>query len=379
MTCNHNKKHASLQDTVRIFISWRDANLCVSPPTRGTPSHKKMSFKAWCFTINNVEECYPQEDGIPGTWFSEAFEAWLSFPERRELFRYCCFQLEIGETTGRRHCQGYIYLQSARRLGWVKHFIGQFGLHTVYNRELQPHIERSRGSPEQNRAYCSKPETAVAGTFRDIGTIPRKGARSDLTELAEAIAEGGDMHDIAAMFPTEYIKFSRGIQALKTALSSKPRSATVEPTVYWWFGPTGTGKSRLAFETYPDAYIKMPTNKWWDGYEAQTEVILDDYRPSMCPFHELLRLLDRYPMKVEYKGGSTELQATTFVITTCERPELLWQGKTDEMIDQLIRRLSEIRQFQPDGTMITLKNSTTTYVKMPTDGSLVTTFRPLQR
>ena len=115
---------------------------------------------------------------------------------------------------------------------------------------------------------------------------------------------------------------------------------------------------------------------WWDGYEAQLEVILDDYRPAMCPFHELLRLLDRYPMKVEYKGGSTELQATTFVITTCERPELLWNGKTDEMIDQLIRRLTEIRQFHPDGTTTILKNSTTTYVKTPTDGSLVTSFRP---
>lgn len=335
-----------------------------------------MSFKAWCFTINNVDACYPEETNISGTWFSEAFQGYLEFPERRSVFRYCCFQLEIAPTTGNRHCQGYIYLNSARRLPFLKRFIGGFGLHTGHGAELQPHIERSRGTPQQNREYCSKTDTAVEGSFREMGSLPRQGQRSDLTELAEAIAEGGDMHDIAAQFPCEFIKFSRGIQALKTALSSKPRSATVEPTVFWWFGPTGTGKSKLAFETYPDAYIKMPTNKWWDGYEAQLEVILDDYRPAMCPFHELLRLLDRYPMKVEYKGGSTELQATTFVITTCERPELLWNGKTDEMIDQLIRRLTEIRQFHPDGTTTILKNSTTTYVKTPTDGSLVTSFRP---
>lgn len=333
-----------------------------------------MSFKAWCFTINNVDECVP-ESSISGAWFSENLEAYLQFPERRSTFRYCCFQLEVGQETARRHCQGYIYLQSARRLTYVKQLIGQFGLHTRYGAELRPHIERSRGSPQQNRDYCSKPDTAVPDTFREIGQLPRQGQRSDLNELAEAIAQGEDISDIAAQFPTEYIKYSRGIQALKTALSSRPRSATVAPTVYWWFGPTGTGKSRLAFETYPDAYIKMPTNKWWDGYEAQTVVILDDYRPSMCPFHELLRLLDRYPMKVEYKGGSTELQATTFVITTCERPELLWQGKTDEMIDQLIRRISEITQFHPDGTTTPLKNSTITYVKTPTDGAFVTNFR----
>lgn len=333
-----------------------------------------MSYKAWCFTINNVDECLPQTEENAEQWFAEQFVSYLSYPERRSLIRYTCFQLEIGQTTGRRHCQGYIYLQSARRLGFVKRLIGEFGIDTIYGRQLSPHIERSRGTPQQNREYCSKADTAVVGTYREIGELPRQGARSDLTELAEAIAEGGDIHDIAAQFPTEFIKYSKGIQALKTALSSKPRSPSVDPTVYWWFGPTGTGKSRLAFETYPDAYIKMPTNKWWDGYESQTTVILDDYRPTMCPFHELLRLLDRYPMKVEFKGGSTELQATTFVITTCERPELLWQGKTTEMIDQLIRRLTEIRQFNADATTTVLKNSAITYVKTPTDGSCVTSF-----
>lgn len=338
-----------------------------------------MSFKAWCFTINNVDDCLPQTGEIPVTWFSDQLETYLELPERKSVYRYVCYQLEVGETTGRRHCQGYLYLQSARRLSFVKQFLGAFGLHCNYGQLLQPHVERSRGSPQQNRDYCSKPDTAIPNSFREIGTLPRQGQRSDLSEIAEAIAEGVTTSDLAAQFPCEFIKYSRGIQALKTALSSKPRCSTVEPTVYWWFGPTGTGKSRLAFETYPDAYIKMPTNKWWDGYEAQTEVILDDYRPSMCPFHELLRLLDRYPMKVEYKGGSTELQATTFVITTCERPELLWNGKTDEMIDQLIRRLSEIKQFHPDGTTTLLKSSSISYVKTPTDGNFVMNFNRLQR
>lgn len=335
-----------------------------------------MASKAWCFTINNVDACYPEAEQENAQWFSEAFKVYLESTARQSLWRYCVFQLEVGSETQRRHCQGYIYLQSARQLGWVKRFIGAFGLDTEYRAMLQPHIERSRGSPEQNRAYCSKTEGNIAGTHRELGNIPSQGRRSDLQDIADAIAEGTDIADVAVLFPTEFIKYSKGIQALKTAMSSKPRSSTEAPTVYWWFGPTGTGKSRLAFETYPDAYIKMPTNKWWDGYVDQKAVILDDYRPSMCPFHELLRLLDRYPMKVEFKGGSTELQATTFVITTCERPETIWNGKTNEMIDQLIRRLTEIRQFHPDGTTTILKDTGTCYVKTPTDGSLVTTFRP---
>jgi hypothetical protein len=171
------------------------------------------------------------------------------------------------------------------------------------------------------------------------------------------------MSDVAEMYPGDFIRYSRGFQEYQRVRLSSQRSPDQEITVLWWFGPTGTGKSRKAFEDYPDSYVKMPTNKWWDGYVAQKTVIMDDYRPAMCPFSELLRILDRYPMKVEMKGSSTDLSATTFIITTCQRPEILWNGKTEEQIDQLLRRLSEIVEFHPDGTKSVLKDSTTPYVR----------------
>lgn len=364
----------SLQDTrplkIRFVVKIKNTFFLPTQIFRMT-----SSYKSWCFTINNVAALYNSSSDDPAQHFAETFSSFLCFPERRVQFSYACYQLETAPTTGTLHCQGYIYFKTNRRMGWVKQWLGELGFQYTINRPLYPHVERAKGTAGQNRDYCSKDDSAVAGTFRELGEIPRQGNRSDLAELAQAIAEGDDISDIAAKFPTEYIRYNRGIQALKIALSTKPRSTREAPTVCWWFGPTGTGKSRLAFESYPNAYIKMPTNKWWDGYVDQVEVILDDYRPSMCPFHELLRLLDRYPMKVEFKGGSTELQATTFIITTCERPELIWQGKTDEMIDQLLRRLSEIKQFNPDGTTTILKDSVTCYVKAPVpESSFVSTF-----
>jgi hypothetical protein len=71
-------------------------------------------------------------------------------------------------------------------------------------------------------------------------------------------------------------------------------------------------KSRKAFGEYPDAYIKM-NNKWWDGYANEKTVIMDDYRASLCTFQDLLRILDRYPLRVELKGACAQLSALHYM------------------------------------------------------------------
>lgn len=66
--------------------------------------------------------------------------------------------------------------------------------------------------------------------------------------------------------------------------------------VYWFYGPTGTGKSKLAFEIAKQAssfFVKDATNKWWCGYEQQEVVIVDDYRKDFSTFAQLLRLMDQ--------------------------------------------------------------------------------------
>ena len=43
----------------------------------------------------------------------------------------------------------------------------------------------------------------------------------------------------------------------------------------WYHGKAGTGKTRRAVSEHPEAYMKL-SNKWWDGYQGQDAVILDD-------------------------------------------------------------------------------------------------------
>jgi len=314
-------------------------------------ANKKV--RAWVFTAN-VQNDTP---------------AYVPIPESE--CKYCCFQQEIAPTTLQRHYQGYIYFRNAVRLATVKELLKR-------HFHVNCHLEPARGSPSDCIAYCSKEESSVPGTFTEIGRRPNsgQGQRTDLEEIANELRNGTSLAQIADAFPSDFIRYHKGFAELERVFTCTRRDPKVAPTVHWWFGPTGTGKSKRGFESFPEAYVKMTGNKWWDGYTGQKEVILDDYRPMMCPFNELLKLLDRYPMRVEAKGSSMEMSATTFLITTCARPEVLWASKTEENIAQLLRRITSILEFRSYGEEpIVLKSSEVVYVPLPPP-PMATGFRP---
>lgn len=141
--------------------------------------------------------------------------------------------------------------------------------------------------------------------------------------------------------------YTRGVSAY-AALRARRRTPDEAPVVYWCWGPTGSGKTRWCYEESPDAYWKNCSHKWWDGYDGRSDVILDDYRPDFCKFHELLNLLDRYPYQVEVKGGTLNFSAKRIFITCPKAPADIWSSRTDEDIAQLLRRVTHIKDFSPE-------------------------------
>ncbi len=88
-------------------------------------------------------------------------------------------------------------------------------------------------------------------------------------------------------------------------------------------GPTGSGKSSWALQSFPKAYWVPPWQSngpiWWDGYCGQSTVVFDEFTGGY-PYRPMLRILDRTPCKVFFKGGSTNLDATTFIFTSNRHP-----------------------------------------------------------
>lgn len=261
-----------------------------------------------------------------------------NYPEDLSEFRtkleglctYFIYGKEVAPTTGTPHLQGYFQLKEKERItGLVKKLPGV-------------HLVVAKGGFEANKDYCSK-----EGEVTEFGLPATSGKRKGLAEAAKDIKEGKKLSEVAEESPEVFAKFHRGLEALSSVLC-KPRDFKTE--VHWFWGPTGTGKSRECFALGgPDAYWKPATNKWWNGYEGQECVIIDDYRRDFCTFAELLRLFDRYPLSVETKGGTRTFRSRVIYITTPKDPESTWEGRTAEDLEQLLRRIEEIRYFPPGG------------------------------
>jgi len=118
---------------------------------------------------------------------------------------------------------------------------------------------------------------------------------------------------------------------------AKTRGMERECMVFW--GKTGSGKSRRAWEEAGvEAYSKDPRTKFWCGYDGEENVIIDEFRGGIDISH-LLRWTDRYPVRVELKGSSRPLNAKKIWITSNLSPVMWYPLIDEETLAALMRRM----------------------------------------
>lgn len=228
-----------------------------------------------------------------------------------ELVKFVAWQLERVTTT---HIQAYVELKK------------QAERSTLLRLFPHSHIELCRGSQEQCIRYCTKEESRVEGPW-EVGEKSRPGTRTDINSLRDMIIEGASNKELIMqddVHPT-YCRYYRYVAHLRMVLAT-PRDFMTKVIVLW--GPTGIGKSRLAALLAPAAfYFSNVKGAWFDGYDGTSDVIFDDFYGNI-PRHQWLQLCDRYPCKVESKGGMISFAPKT-VIFTSNKPPWEWYHHPD--------------------------------------------------
>ncbi|AXQ03966.1 replication associated protein [Black-headed python circovirus 1] len=270
--------------------------------------------KRWCFTINNPT-------------FEDYVSLLENFNEQTVVFFIA--GEEVGEK-GTPHIQGFVNLVTKSRMEPLRQKLGG-----------RAHLERARGSDAENEKYCSK----EGKIYLKIGEAQRQGQRSDLSEAVDLLRSGGTLRDVGMNFGTTLVRYGRGLRDFINVMSlSKPRDFKTDVIVL--YGPPGCGKSMFANgygkSINPEwATYWKPRGKWWDGYNGQEVVVLDDFY-GWLPFDEMLRLCDRYPLRVENKGGTVEFISKAIIITSNKEPTQWYNNENGTFnFGALFRRFSK--------------------------------------
>lgn len=266
--------------------------------------------RAYCVTVNRELDKFHSALSSPSASLSASV-------------RYAVWQFEKAPDTGRVHIQAYLEFKSPVRIAGVKSLFEMPSLH----------CEKRRGTPGQAREYCMKEESRQEGEdkgpfeFGQFGGA--QGKRNDLALAAETMRSSG-LTGVAENHPTQFIRYHAGFKALEYILSTKGASCALRNVdVISISGAPGTGKTRFAwdlsnFMNVPAYRLMPPTGRgsqlWFDGYEGQKMLIIDEMSGNWMPWSFFLNLLDVYPLQLPAKGTHHWARFTTIVICTNEEP-----------------------------------------------------------
>lgn len=285
-----------------------------------------MSAKCWIFTVNN----YDEKD-------TETLKD-IMLGNQKHVVRYCIAGKEVGEKCGTPHYQGYVQFHERKARKEVCYILGG-----------RASVRIAKGSYDANYAYCSK-----QGEWFEWGDPITMGDRTDLAEIRDMVKAGkslGQIMDVttsgqAIMVAEKYMKYFAPLRTWKT-------------WTCWIWGPPGAGKTYKAKQMWQNIKAKRPEyrlyvkksrdGKWWEGYDGQEVVVMDDVRKSWngYSFLDMIGLSGDDELRVEIKGSSVPFVAKYLFITSVKHPaeEMRTEG---EPMEQLKRRIDRLIKIEPE-------------------------------
>lgn len=264
------------------------------------------STKNWCLTINNPT---PKD--------------YECFKKDATVFKYWGYAYEVGDL-GTPHLQGFVSLVKKSRMAAASQLFPRARLVMM------------RGSFGQNELYCAK--QSILTTF---GVAPLESAQRQKIDWQKAkdLMKAGNFDELE---PDIFIRYYATARRIAKDYMVKPMPLEAVCGMWIW-GEPGAGKTHAVVHAYPERYIK-PINKWWDGYQMEEVVHLDEVSPSHSGWIDayLKKWADKWPCDAEVKGGALQIRPKKLIVTSnYSIDQMGWDAVTTSAIK---RRFTEIKK-----------------------------------
>lgn len=186
--------------------------------------------------------------------------------------------------------------------------------------------------------YCQKEESRHSGPW-EYGTRPTGGsgkAQAEDWETWYQLAAEGRFKEIPAKVQIKHLGNLERIhrQNIKFIDQTDVRGV-------WLCGTPGVGKSHFARQVLgADGYYPKLNNKWWDGYQSQKVVIMEDVDCETVKFlhHHLKIWADRWGFIGETKGGAVAPVHRWLIVTSNYGINEILQDLQDQQLKAAITR-----------------------------------------
>lgn len=280
---------------------------------------RERAYRPWSVTFNNYTD-----------------KNILEFKKLLKDKNQLVYGLEVG-SNGTPHIQGAIIIHNKITFTTLKKKLPGWHIEIKYKKstlkQLFSYCLKGSSETKDGWTYDHTGPDYVGWHYGEFPT--NQGERTDIddikecTTMKEAFNTGHNLQCV--QYYEKYLKYFEEPRRLK-------------PMCYWYFGPTGCSKTWLAkkiAKNWGKVYHKTNKSKWWDGYDGEQVIILDDYNKNWdIDFNELLHVCQGGEHRIETKGGTRQLKGLRIFITSSKCVADTFQnvdvgGELDQLEDRV--------------------------------------------